>query len=173
MPKYSDEAVYAAIEGRRAVKRYPFPGSDSECGIQMLTDGKVDIIRCDAVMYCKAKKVDLSMDPEFLDRTIMRLTIAEAFVDPDKPSEHFFDGVSDVALLDNVMVRTLYELYIAHQQSMDPMAYVSREEVDALVAQLGKPGNAEGRLSLFDRPTLLSCVLSMASMLRETPQTPR
>lgn len=173
MPKYSDEVVFAAIEGRRAMKRYPFPGSGSECGLRMLTDGKVDTIRCDAVAYCKAKKVDLMMDPEFLDRTIMRLTIAEAFVDPDKPTEPFFDGVEDVMLIDNVMVRTLYELYIAHQQSMDPLAYVSPEEVDALVAQLGKPGNSEARLSLFDRPTLLSCVLSMASLLRGTQPTLR
>lgn len=173
MPKFSDDAVCVAIEGRRAVKRYPFPGTDSDCGIQMLTDGKIDTIRLDAQNYCKTKKVDIMMDPEFLDRTIMRHTILASFVDPDKPGEPFFDGIGDVLSLDNVMVRTLYELYIAHQQSMDPMAYVSREEVDALVAQLGKPGNAEGRLSLFDRPTLLSCVLSMASLLRETPQTPK
>jgi hypothetical protein len=173
MPKYSDEAVFTAIEGRRAVKRYPFPGSDSECGIQMLTDGKIDTIRCDAVTYCKTKKVDLALDPEFLDRTIMRYTILEAFVDPDKPAEAFFDGIGDVMLLDNVMVRALYELYIAHQQSMDPLAYVSREEVDALIAQLGKPGSGAERMSLFDRPTLLSCVLSMASVLRETQQTRR
>jgi hypothetical protein len=173
MAKYSDEAVFAAIEGRRAVKRYPFPGSDSECGIQMLTDGKIDTIRIDAQNYCKGKKVELTLDPEFLDRSIMRYTILAAFVNPDKNDEPFFDGIEDVMSLDNVMIRTLYELYIAHQQTMDPMAYASREEVDALVAQLGKPGNAEGRLSLFDRPTLLSFVLSMASVLRETRPTPK
>jgi hypothetical protein len=173
MAKYSDEAVFSAIEGRRAVRRYPFPGSDSECGIQMLTDCKIDSVRIDAQNYCKGKKVDLMLDPDFLDRAIMRYTILAAFVDPDKPEQQFFEGIDDVMSLDNVMVRTLYELYIAHQQAMDPLAYASREEVDALVAQLGKPGSDEGRLSLFDRPTLQSFVLSMACALRSMRQQPK
>lgn len=174
MAKFSDEVVSVAVQGRRAVKRYPFPGVDgAECGVRMLTDDEIDTLRLNAVNYCKSKQVDLHMDPDFLDRTIQRLTVFHAFVDPDKPGEKYFEDLGDVMGLDGIMVLTLYQLYLSHQQSMDPLAYVSEEEVDALIAQLGKPGNAEGRLSLFDRRSLLSFVLSMASMLRATRPAPR
>lgn len=172
MAKFSDDMIALAVEGRRAVVRYPFPGVEgAECGIRLLTNSENDRIRLEAVTYCKTKKADLALDPEFLDKAIYGLTVYEAFVDPDKPDDRFFEDIDDVRGLDAKLTRTLYELYITHQESMDPLSRLSREEVDALVAQLGKSEISVARLSLFDRDTLQSCVLSMACVLRETRPT--
>jgi hypothetical protein len=172
MAKFSDELVRAALAGRLAVSRYPFPGNPAiEVGVKLLTDTELDAVRLQAVVFAKSKNVDATLDPEFIDRAIHRETISRAFVDPDKPDEPFFASQHEVAQLDNLSVRSLHELYLAHHQSMDPLAFCPAEEVGALVEQLGKSESSAGILSLYDLPTLRSLVLSMALLLRETRQT--
>jgi hypothetical protein len=175
MASFSDhEKLRVALQGRGAVARYPFPGAeDVEVGVKLLSDRELDGIRLRAVEYVKTKKADLLLDPEFLDRTIQRETVACAFVDPDKPSHAFFASQEEVASLDNLTVRTLYELYIAHGQAMDPYAFCPPEEIEELIAALGKSDSSAARMSLFDAPTLRSCVLSMARMLRERSLPPK
>lgn len=172
MAKWSDESVRAALQGRFAVRRYPFPGSPGErgveVGIKLLTDAELDSVRLQAAEFAKKNRADLTIDPEFLDRAIHREVISRAFVDPEHPQEAFFGSQNDVAELDNLTVRALFELYMLHQQALDPYAFCPPEEVEKLVEALGKSERSVETLSLYDAPTLRSFVLSMASTLRST-----
>lgn len=169
MARWTDDSVRAALQSRFAVLRYPFPGASGiEVGIKLLTDSELDSVRLQAATFAKGKHADLLVDPEFFDRAIHRELISRAYVDPDKPGEPFFGSQNDVAELDNLTVRSLYELYIVHQQSLDPYAFCPPEEVDKLTDALGKSERSAETLSLYDAPTLRSFVLSMALRLRET-----
>jgi hypothetical protein len=171
MAKFSDESVRAALRGRQVMRRYPFPGQPQlEVGVKLLSDAELDIVRLQAVEDCKRHKAELVADPEFLDRVIHRETIARAFCDVDAPDEPFFGSQSSVAELDNLTVRSLFELYVFHAQAMDPYAYCPPEEVEALAETMGKSENAVGLLSLYDLLTARSFVLSLALRLRETQQ---
>lgn len=166
--KWSDDSVKAALQGRRIVRRYPFPGAEGiEVGVHLLTDAELDGARLQAAEFCKTSKANLVIDPEFLDRAIHREVISRAFVDPDAPDEAFFAKQDDVAELDSLTVRSLYELYVAHHQAMDPYAYCPPEEVENLVKTLGESESSVGLLSLYDAPTLRSLLFSSVSMLRE------
>jgi len=174
MAKFSDESVRIALRGRHAMQRYPFPGQAGiEIGVKLLTDAELDSVRLEAVEQCKRAKAELVADPEFLDRLIHRETISRAFVDVDKPAEPFFSSQKEVAQLDNLTVRSLYELYVAHHQAMDPYTHCPPEEVEKLVESLGKSETPLALLSLFDAHTLRLFAASMASMLRETQLQPR
>jgi hypothetical protein len=172
MAKFSDREVSMALLGRSGVKSYPFPGLDGVmCGIRLLSEDQLDTVRTEAVAFCKTKQVDVMWDPDFLNRAIQRFTLLYAVLDPSD-NERFFNAQADVARLDPHIVQTLYELYQTHAQAFDPLTYVSAEEVAALVAQLGKLPNPEAGLSLFDRRTLVSFLLTMAA-LHKTSQTPK
>lgn len=175
MARWSDASVRAALDARRQVSRYPFPGASSlTVGVKLLTDSELDAVRLQAAEFVKKNRVDLAIDPEFMDRAIHRETISRAFVDPDQPDVPFFGSQGDVAELDNLTVRALYELYIVHHQSMDPYAFASAEDVQKLVDALGKSeSSAAALLSSFDFVTLRSFAISMASLLRETQRSPK
>lgn len=174
MAKFSDQDITIAVLERRQPRPYPFPGIDGkQVAIKVLSDAESDSARIAAVQFCKGKDVDLALDPEFLDRCIQREILLRACRDSDKPEEPFFSTYDQITHLDNMLVRTLFELYNAHQQAMDPLAFCPAEEVEALVAQLGKSELAAARLSLFDQPTLLRFVLSMAHQLQSKSPTPK
>lgn len=174
MAKFSDEQVKAALAGRRVVRRYPMPGAEGvEVGVRLLSDAELDSVRLEAAEFVKKNKVETVIDPEFFDRAIHRETISRAFVDPDQPDDAFFGSQKDVAELDSLTVRSLYELYIAHHQAMDPYLFCPEEDVERLVEQLGKSESSAGLLSLYDAPTLRSFVLSLACKLRATQPTPK
>jgi len=173
MPKFSDESVRAALRGRQVMQRYPFPGQPGiEVGVKLLTDAELDSVRLEAVELCKRAKAELVADPEFLDRMIHRETISRAFVDVDAPAQPFFSSQKEVAELDSLTVRTLFELYKAHHEAMDPYTHCPPEEVGALVESLKKSAQPLAVLSLYDSSTLRHCVTSMASMLRGTSPPP-
>ncbi len=169
MPKFSDSDINAALLGRRAIGEYPFPGlGGTSVGIRCLSDEELDEIRLQAAQICKHKNVDAVLDPDFLERLIQRLTVARAFFDVEKTQERFFASHEQVAQLDNLLVRTLYELYCFHVQRRDPFAFLSAEDAQHFAETLGKSPGAEARLSMFGRDTLLSLSLSLARLLRET-----
>lgn len=169
MAKFNTDAFALALSGRRAISKYPFPGVDGQrVGVRMLRDEEVDEARVEAQHFLKEKGVIVEIDPEFFDREIQRRLVARAFVDAESDADFaapFFESVADVRSLDSVMVRHLYELYVAHVHAMDPLLGASVEEVDEIVEALGKSASAE-RLTQLDRLSLLNCVLSMASRLR-------
>lgn len=169
MAKWTDESVRAALGGRFKVQTYPFPGKpELSVGIKLLTDSELDKVRLQAAVFVKGQAADLNIDPDFFDRAVHRELISRAFVDPERPSEPFFPSQNDVAELDNLLVRSLYELYVTHQQALDPYAFCPPEDVEKLVETLGKSESSVGLLNLYDAPTLRSLLLSMGSMLRAT-----
>ena len=173
MAKWTDDSVRAALGGRFAVRVYPFPGAaEIKIGIKLLTDSELDSVRLQAAAFAKLKQADLLMDPEFFDRAIHRELISRACVDAENPAEPFFPSQYDVAELDNLAVRSLYELYVTHQQALDPYAYCPPEDVDKLVDALGKSESSVGILNLYDTPTLRSLLLSTVLRLRETRAAP-
>lgn len=168
MATYADEAVRQALHGRFVVRTYPFPGQPTmTVAVKLLSDAELDSVRLEAVEFCKKKKAELGADPEFLDRLIHRETVARAFYDPDRADHSFFGSQEDVAELDNLTVRSLYELYVTHAQSMDPYAFAPLEQIEELADTLGKSESNVGLLNLFDAVTLRSLLLSMALRLRE------
>jgi hypothetical protein len=174
VPKYSDAEVQQALNGRKAGRRYPFPGNPSiEVAVKLLTESELDDVRLRAADFVKTKKANLIIDPEFLDIVIHRETVAAAFMDASATEEYFFEDAAAVATIDAQTVRALYELYMFHHQAMDPFAFASEEEVEELVGQLGKSETDAGRLSLYDHSSLRSFVLSMARMLRESSPKPK
>lgn len=173
MAKWTDESVRAALGGRFKVHTYPFPGKQEiSVGIKLLTDAELDKVRLQAVVYAKGQQADLNFDPDFLDRAIHRELISRAFVDPEKPEEPFFPSQNDVAELDNLTVRSLYELYVTHQQALDPYAFCPPEQIEQLAESLGKSESSVGLLNLYDAPTLRSLLLSTALKLRSMPASP-
>lgn len=173
MGRFSDDAIKAALCGSQAMRRYPFPGhAKTQVAVKLLTDAQLDGARLRAVETVKARKAEVLIDPDFLDRCIHREIIAAAFYDADESSKDvwFFADQDEVAQLDNHTVRALYELYMTHAQSMDPYAYCPPEEVEALSEQLGKSENSVGILNLYDAVTLRSLLLSTSLKLRETQQ---
>jgi hypothetical protein len=178
MAKWTDESVRAALQGRFVMRKYPFPGSAGserglEVGVKLLTDAELDSVRLQAATFAKKQHADLIIDPEFLDRAIHREVISRAFVDPAAPDEPFFGSQNDVAELDNLTVRALFELYMLHQQALDPYAFCPPEEVEKLTEALGKSERSVETLSLYDAPTLRLFVIILASMLRATRASPK
>ena len=174
MARWTDESVRAALGKRFEMRRYHFPGVDGlEVGIKLLTDSELDSVRLQAATFAKGKHADMVLDPEFFDRCIHREIISRAFVDVERPSEPFFGSQNDVAELDNLTVRSCFELYVIHQQSLDPYAFCPPEEVDKLVDTLGKYERGVEILSLYDAPTLRCFVSSMALKLREMRALPK
>lgn len=172
MGKFSDESVQLALRGRFLVRTYPFPGAQGvEVAVKLLSDAELDSVRLEAVEFAKKKKAELIADPEFLDRVIHRETVSRAFYDPASKEESFFSSQAEVAELDSMTVRSLYELYISHSQSMDPYAHVPKEDIEELADILGKSESSVGLLNLYDAETLRSLLLSMGLRLRETLQT--
>lgn len=172
MPKFSDTQVQSAVFARRAIHEYPFPAAEGvNVGIRVIDEAEFDLIRLEAARICKEKKVEAVLDPEFFDRMVHRLVVLNAFFDVDDKQGKFFSSYEEVSKLDTLLLRTLYELYCTHVQAMDPLAYCSAEEVEVIVAQLGKSDVGAARLSLFDKPTLVSFALSLAHQLRSTSAT--
>jgi hypothetical protein len=171
--RFSDESVRLALCSPQAPRRYPLPGNTKiEVGVKLLTDAEMDGVRLRAQDTAKRKKADLLIDGErFFERLIFREIIAAAFVDPDAEGVPFFADESEVARIDNHLVMQLYELYVAHAQSMDPYAYCPPEQIEELADTIKKSENAVGLVNLYDGPTRASLIVSLALRLREMSQT--
>jgi hypothetical protein len=175
--KFNSELFALALAGRRAFARYTFPGGNGgECGVRSLTSSEMDQCRLDAQAYVKERRADVFIDPEILDLAISRNVIFKAFVDPDSKNsdfpDQFFDSLDDVRGLDAPLVTQLFALYANHQYAVDPLSHLPEEEVQELVAHLGKP-DAAGRLMTLDRDSLLRLLLSTAAVLRSMQPTPK
>lgn len=174
MGKFSDESLRAALEGRKVLRKCEFPGMrGTYLGVRVLTDGELDKARLAAAEVVKNKHASMLIDPDFLDRVVQREIVSRAFFDIDKPDEYFFSKQEDVAELDTLTVRSLYELYVMHQQELDPLAYCTDEQAEEIVEALGKSNAEREALTLYDARTLRSFVISLASKLRETRPPPK
>lgn len=181
MTDFSDERIRAMLRGRREVRVLPMPGmsedSDVMVGVRVLTEEEIDACRAEAVQYinalAKRYRLDgrdmLTVDGELLDREIERQLVFRAFVDPDK-GEHadyqpFFKSPQGVRQLDSVMQRTLFHVYLDHQNYVSPLRGLADGEAEGLADALGKGQNAKVALGLFDAPTLRTLVHTLAARL--------
>lgn len=165
MASFTDKDIETALLGRQGMQEYPFPGLEGRtCSVRALSETETDKVRIEAVGFCKENQIDLAWDPEFLDRVVRRFTVLHAVMDP-QGGGRFFKSQADIAKLDTHVVTALYELYLAHKQAIDPLAYASEEEVTSLVEALKKGLLQPAALSSFDRPTQQSFLITMAYML--------
>lgn len=175
MASYLDDIVRASLAGRRQIRKVEFPGrSDLTIGVRALTDAETDQVRLEAINYCKKHKVDSTFDPDFFDRVIMREMISRAFVDPDSdPNDPkpFFGTSSDVAELDVVTVRALYEIYDIHLNIIDPYVSITKDQAMEVASLLGKSQGSAEILKLYDASSLRNLCLSLAELVRETSRT--
>lgn len=173
MPTFDDPHVREMLLGRRAVRAYPMPGApDLKVGIRALPDREIDLARIEAQRYAKKLGAELDLDPEFLDREIMRQILARACVDPDarqgtEPAA-FFATTDDVRALDSVTIAALFRLYQEHQDHVSPLRRLSEKEVAEFVEALKKAPDAGRALSGFEHASLVSLCISMASALRSS-----
>jgi hypothetical protein len=176
----SDERIKAMLRGRREVRMVPLPGfGDGELlmvGIRVLLEDEIDAARANATQYAKAiaaqYRLDvremLSIDAEVLDREVQRQLVYRAFLNADGDGEPkpFFDGIGRVRQLDTVMLQTLFNLYLDHQNYVSPLRGLDEDDVAGLVAALKKTPETEALLGLYDARTLRSLSLTLASELR-------
>lgn len=175
MARFSDEGIKTILLGRRAVSRVPFPlapvDSGLEVGIRSLSDREIDQARMDAQGYLEGacKRGDqpmervVALDRDFLDREHERQIIALSCVDPDDPTRPFFDHVTQVRELDSVMVRRLWQLYLAHIDTVNPYRTLTDAQVKGLVDALKKEPKSLAILEAFERDTLISLLRTLVS----------
>jgi hypothetical protein len=177
---FSDERIRAMLRGRREVRVLPLPGmpedSDVTVGVRVLTEEEIDAARAEAVQYintlAKRYRLDgrdmLTVDGELLDREIERQLVFRAFVDPDKGEgdyEPFFKTPQGVRQLDTVLQRTLFHMYLDHQNFVSPLRGLADPEAEGLAEALGKGQSGRVALGLLDAPTLRTLVHTMAAQL--------
>ena len=183
MNTFDDRRVQEILKGRRASRVLPFPGDDERTiGIRLLADQEIDNARLDALVHLSRHMPAIPemslerlclVDPELLDREVQRQVIYKAFVNPDTiknpEPEPFFADPDDVRGLDSVMVETLHQAYLNHQEYANPQSTLTDEQVDELVDTLGKEQSGPDILSLLDARSLRILVHSMAARLAKSP----
>lgn len=183
MSTFDDQRVQEILKGRKAARVLPFPGEDSKTiGVRLLTDEEIDHARLDALVYISRHMPaipELSLerllfaDPELLDREVQRQVIHKAFVNPDQINDPapdpFFLDPDDVRRLDSVMIETLHQVYLNHQEYANPLSDITEEQAEELVDALGKGPNAPDILSLLDARSLRILVRILGARLAKSP----
>lgn len=175
------------LKGRRAVRQVPFPGMEEDAnaviGVRILSDSEIDDCRVHASGYMERRAKAMpgqmegaqlaSIDPEFLQREIKRQMIALAFVsaterDGSGKPLPFFPSPDAVESLDPLMVESFFQVYLQHNDYVNPYAFLDEAKITELVDALGKEGADAAWLSLCDADTLGRCVLTLAKRLRDS-----
>ena len=182
MAKFGDEQIQTIVRGRKALGRFPFPGSEGDAmiGVRVLTDNQVDTARYNAQAHIegRCKRVGLplvdfiNVDPESLDREHMRQVLLFAIVDPEsdpQEPEPFFKSDDQVRGLDSVLVQQLWEIYLDWQDAVNPRLKLTEEEVKDLCESLKKEPNAMAILAHIERSTLQSLVRTLAITPKTSP----
>ena len=178
----SSERIRAMLRGRREVRMVPLPGFGYGeellmVGIRVLTEEEVDAARAEATQYARnlasKYRIDaremLSIDAEVLDREVQRQLVYRAFVDPDKGEgdyKPFFKAPQAVRQLDSVMQQTLFNMYLDHQNYVNPLRGLEEDDVTALVEALKKTPETEALLGLYDARSLRTLSLTLVAELR-------
>lgn len=172
MARFSDEDVNRILLGPAAISRVAFPMAQGiDVGLRCISDDEIDKARVAAHCYLEGicKRADLGLrsfvdiDPESLNREQQRQIIAIAFVDADQPTRPFFDDAIQVRRLSSVVVARLWELYLDHQDKVNPYFNLSNEQVKELADALKKEQPGADLLAGFARDTLCSLVRTLAS----------
>ena len=169
-----DERIQKLAAARRVPSRavFPFLGEEVLVAVRLLSDHEIDRCRVDAAQWTEAKAKALKMssrdllaiDANILDRELQRRTIAKAFLDVDtleqERPEPFFANTDEVARLDALTIDTLTEIYLDHQNAMNPLHGLDDEQAEEFFDALGKAfedplgPNLDRVLATLDAPTL-------------------
>jgi len=169
-----DERIQKLAADRRVPSRavFPFLGEEVVVAVRLLSDAEIDRCRVDAARWVqdKAKALKMSshelltIDANILDRELQRRTIAKAFLDVDTLDQErpdpFFANTDEVARLDALTIDTLTEVYLDHQNELNPLHGLDDEQAEEFFDALGKVfedprgPNLDRVLATFDAPTL-------------------
>jgi hypothetical protein len=194
-PTIDEARIRQILKGRRSVSVVPMPGvPDAESamvGVRVLSGEDVDAAKLDASQYvvamAKGRGIDpvllLQLDAEIIDEETRRGILLRAFVKVEQAATgwapaldrqgepvFYFDGPQAVRQLDTVLRSTLFQLYLDHQETVNPLRSMGdaaslKELADALKKE---PSTADHQLALqilnqLDAPSLRSLLRSMAS----------
>jgi len=182
VPTFSDESVRAMICGTSLYQEVPYPSKpELTIAVRVLSEAELDSCRVQAQGAVRqiARKAGwdpkdvVDVDPDLFERLHQRAIVARAFYDPDttksKTPIPFFTGPDQVAEVESVVVDDLMRLYLEHQRWVNPLMGLDEEGVRELVETLGKEQRPEVYLGLYERDTLVRCVISLASLLSSSP----
>lgn len=186
MTDFSDERLRAMLQGRRAVRAYPLPGagedSELQIGVRVLTGEEIDDARTEASQYtqslAKRRKLDAAelqwIDGDPHQSEVQRQLVYRACVEPElregkAEHEHFFPSVTAIRQLDDSFAQMLYQLYLGHQQWVNP--YLGAENISEILEALKKTPQKRAMLGLYDVNTLLTLAATMASQLASSPSS--
>lgn len=194
--KSDDTRIREVLKGRRAVAAVPVPGMWSDpsamVGVRVLSGEEVDECKLDGNQYvmakAKARGIDpvllMQLDSELLDEEQRRAITFRAFVrvteisgkwEPTRDDKGelvpFFGSPQAVRQLDTVLLSTLFQIYLEHQQTVNPLRSMGadsdelRELADALKKEQGTADHTLGSriLSQLDAPTLRVLALTMGA----------
>lgn len=186
MPKFSDEQVRAVIRGTATFRTIPFPLADGKpdetvrVAVRCLSEAELDGCRVEAQRRVrelgKLRGWDVrelcDVDPDLLQRFVERSILARAFFDADtigtdKP-QPFFSSESEVEQLGSIQATTLMRAYLEHQEWTNPFRSLTPDAAKELAETLGKAPKPEALLELYERDTLRSLCISLASALRSS-----
>jgi hypothetical protein len=177
-----DERIRKMAQGRFRPSLVSFPhlGEDVPVGVRLLRDSELDECKTAAVLWARQKAQNLGVPPEDLlaidvglvQRQIERMILAKAFLDADtledaKPRP-FFKLPAQVEALDPATIEALQDVYLAHQNAMDPLHGLDEDAVGRLFEELkkaSKAGTLGPQLGLYDAATLRALLRISVSLL--------
>jgi hypothetical protein len=183
---FSDERVRAMLRGRREVRVYPLPGAPEDSGftigVRVLTGEEIDGARTEAAQYAqnlaKQRALDVHqlqwIDGDPHESEVQRQLVFRACVDAGTGEgkgelKPYFPSVTALRQCDDSFVQMLYQLYLGHQQYVNPYFGLDDEQVKEIVDALKKTPQRRALLGLYDVPTLLSLATFMAAQLATAP----
>lgn len=179
------------LDGRRAVRRVPFPGMQEQggvappdIGVRILTADDQALARGDATQYVahRAKALNVStaelmlIDPELFDLEVQRCMVQRAFVQIDDDANAKSEAAvlvwpspTAVRQLPDVLVSALFDIYRAHQDFASPL--VSGGEFDEVFEELKKGDGATATTAAALTQLELMLMLFDAPTLRRFGRT--
>lgn len=187
MPKFSDDQVRDVIRGTSSFRTIPFPLVDGKqhetvkIAVRCLSEAELDGCRVEAQRRVREigklrgweVRELCDVDPDLIQRFVERSIIARAFFDADtigtgKTPQPFFASESEVEQLGSIQATTLIRAYTEHQEWTNPFRSLTPDAAKELAETLGKAPKPEALLELYERDTLRSLCISLASALRSS-----
>lgn len=178
MGVFSDERVSALILGpKRAFRTIQFPGRPEVLvAVRALAEHEIDACRVEGqrafLSVCKAREWTPEranqIDPLMFARLVDRQIAWRAYFDYETTNRPepvpFFSSAADLAQLDSVTMSDLMSAYVEHQEYVSPLRSLVAEEVDAMIAALGKE-QPQVVLNSLGRDALVSFAHTLAKRL--------
>ena len=178
MAKFSDERIHSIITQVRDFRVVNFPGHpDIKVAMRVLGDNEYDGCRIEGQrkLWAIAKQREwdpvkiCDLDPTLFERYVEREVVLRAFFDPDTIHSDnpvpFFSSESELSKVGSVVVKDLVELYLEHQEWVNPTVTLSEDDAKELCDQLGKGLAFGASLAAIERDSLRRLLITMAKRL--------